>query len=184
MSDLEFKKWPKIGRFLEIQMTITQKLDGTNAQILFLESGKICRVGSRNRWLSKEKDNFGFFEFVEEHVDELYEVLGDGRHYGEWCGPGIQTSEGLSHRQFFSFNPYLQVPEEYNDLIAPVPTLYQGPFDLKAIHDSLILLRDRGSAINGFDRPEGIIIELGGVRKKLYLKQLPEFEEKYLQHER
>lgn len=54
----EFKAFPSIAR-LSREMIVTEKLDGTNAQITITEDGKFL-TGSRNRWITPEDDNFGF----------------------------------------------------------------------------------------------------------------------------
>ena len=56
----EFQKFPKIPR-LNRGIIITEKIDGTNAQILITEDGQIF-PGSRKRWLQQtgRGDNYGF----------------------------------------------------------------------------------------------------------------------------
>jgi len=98
---LEFQKFPKIPRFYR-NIIITEKIDGTNAQILITEDGQVF-AGSRKRFITPENDNFGFAAWVEEHADELRE-LGPGRHFGEWWGKGINRGYGLDHRRFSLFN--------------------------------------------------------------------------------
>lgn len=174
---MDFKKWPKIKRFLDIEMIITQKLDGSNAQILFEDDGPsrdfVWCAGSRNKYiLDFNKDNFGFAAWVKENSITLYEVLGPGRHYGEWCGPGIQTGEGLQERKFFSFNTSLEVPEEAKHLIEPVPLLYQGRFSIQAIRQALKDLNNNGSKVNGFLNVEGVVVNIGGTRYKVYSDNL------------
>lgn len=102
----EFKKFPKISRFDDLQVTITQKINGTNAQIYIYEAemGTHIAAGSRNRWLDPHADNFGFCSFVTAHELEIVRLLGPGRHYGEWAGPGINSGEGLSEKGFYLFN--------------------------------------------------------------------------------
>lgn len=82
----EFKEWPKIPRLFR-EVIITEKIDGTNGQILVTEKGEVY-AGSRNRWLSPESDNYGFHAWVMERKDEIVEKLGPGRHYGELWGGG------------------------------------------------------------------------------------------------
>lgn len=158
---LQFRKWPKIKRLTDTEMVITQKLDGTNAQILFADYSTPdsirCMVGSRNKWLI-EGDNFGFKAFVTEHYKILFRVLGPGRHYGEWCGPGIQTSEGLEERKLFLFGNYTEIPNSSKHLIDTVPELYRGAVSLEAVRHHLEHLILDGSYVNGFDRPEGLIV--------------------------
>lgn len=175
-AEPEFKKWQKTKRFTDTIMTVTQKLDGTNSQIFFKKSGKklIVRAGSRNKWLdtNKKRDNFGFGAFVQENKDVLFEILGEGRHFGEWCGKGIQTGEGLDTRRLYMFDSMLDIPNEHRDIISTVPLVYKGEFSQAYLIRILQTLKDKGSFLNGFKDPEGIIINFCGVRRKLYVRQL------------
>ena len=55
---IEFEEFPKIAR-LSRECIITEKLDGTNAQVLITEdmdSGqRFLQVGSRSRWITPEE---------------------------------------------------------------------------------------------------------------------------------
>jgi hypothetical protein len=170
MSD--FVPFPKIGR-LSREMVITEKLDGTNAQVFVGEDGSVT-AGSRNRWLSIENDNFGFARWVHEHRNQLRE-LGPGRHFGEWWGQGIQRGYGLKEKRFSLFN----VGRWNQDNLPPacclvVPVLYRGPFDTHRIEAVLYELGVNGSRASvGFDKPEGIIIfhtHSGALFKKTFEK--------------
>jgi len=97
-----FQKFPKIPRFSR-DIVITEKIDGTNAQVFISEGGDIMWVGSRNRWLTDTEDNYSFRAWAREHADELRQ-LGPGRHCGEWWGQGIQRNYGLTERRFSLFN--------------------------------------------------------------------------------
>jgi hypothetical protein len=83
-------------------MIVTEKLDGTNAQVHITDDGRIF-AGSRNRWITPDADNFGFARWVAEHEEEL-RALGPGSHYGEWWGSGIQRRYGLDEKRFSLFN--------------------------------------------------------------------------------
>jgi hypothetical protein len=83
MSDTEFMGFPKMGR-LSRECWVTEKIDGTNAQIYITDDGQML-IGSRTRWITPESDNFGFARWATEHKDELLQ-LGPGRHFGEWWG--------------------------------------------------------------------------------------------------
>lgn len=126
VEQLDFEKFPKIPR-LNRDIIITEKIDGTNAQIFIthepitrsmaVHPGKTYEIdgpvirertsqvwaGSRKRWLLPECDNFGFAAWVEEHADELLR-LGPGRHFGEWWGQGINRGYELDERRFSLFN--------------------------------------------------------------------------------
>jgi hypothetical protein len=80
---MEFEAWPKIRRGKDNGVIVTEKIDGTNAQIAIEQDGTTMHVGSRNRWITPEDDNFGFARWAAEHRDELL-TLGPGRHFGEW----------------------------------------------------------------------------------------------------
>ena len=91
---IEFEGFPKIAR-LSREAIITEKIDGTNAQIYIGEDGQII-AGSRTRWITPDSDNFGFARWGEQHRVELA-ALGPGRHFGEWWGSGIQRGYGLEN---------------------------------------------------------------------------------------
>lgn len=80
-----FRAWPKTPRLFR-DMVITEKIDGTNAAVIVAD-GKLY-AQSRKRIITPDDDNFGFASWVAEHP-ELVE-LGEGYHYGEWWGKGIQ----------------------------------------------------------------------------------------------
>jgi len=88
--DFEFKPWPKIPRPKGMNITITEKMDGTNACVV-IQDGNFVGAQSRNRIITPEDDNMGFANWAYENQSDL-EGLGDGYHYGEWCGPGIQKN--------------------------------------------------------------------------------------------
>lgn len=168
---MEFVPFPKIDQMKRAQMTITQKLHGTNAQIhVFKNDDHIdLRCGSRSRWIIPGDDNFGFAKFVYDNKEEFIEKLGIGTHFGEWCGPGINSGEGLKEKTFFLFDHWKWPPER---ALPPgtrvVPVLYNGPFDLKEIDKTMDFLREVGSiASPGFMRPEGVVIRFLGERFKM-----------------
>lgn len=117
-----FQEFPKLPR-LSRECVITEKIDGTNAQVLILWDQDVLTelesfnpklaiaklgdryifAGSRTRWITPENDNHGFAKWVKEHVEELNE-LGLGRHFGEWWGPGIQRGYGMREKRFSLFN--------------------------------------------------------------------------------
>lgn len=155
MEDIEFRGFPKIAR-LSREIIITEKIDGTNAQIYIGSNGEVL-VGSRKRWITPESDNFGFAKWANMHKEELL-MLGPGQHFGEWWGEGIQRGYDIAERRFSLFNV-----QWHNGAIPSccrvVPILYQGIFDTHHIQETLDKLRDLGSkAAPGFMRPEGIII--------------------------
>lgn len=154
---MEFESFNKIAR-LKRDIVVTEKIDGTNAQIYITENGDFL-VGSRNRWITPEDDNFGFAKWAYENKDELMK-LGVGRHYGEWWGQGIQINYGLKEKRFSLFN----VSRWDDDSVRPkcchvVPTLYKGAFNQGMIELCIDTLKQTGSVASpGFMNPEGVVI--------------------------
>ena len=176
MEDIEFVGFPKMAR-LNREVLVSEKLDGTNAQLLIGEDGSML-VGSRTRWITPEADNMGFAKWARANETELVAGLGPGRHFGEWWGQGIQRNYELKEKRFSLFNtgrwhaagsparlvsaPYAAVEKWTTEAPAccgVVPVLYQGPFNTGAIHEVLGQLALAGSvAAPGFMKPEGIIV--------------------------
>ena len=152
----EFRPFPKIPRLYR-ECVITEKIDGTNAQIHITESGEIF-AGSRNGWITPEKDNFGFAAWVRDNYVGL-SALGVGVHFGEWFGAKIQRGYGLTDRRFALFNVGKWNAGNVPSCCCVVPVLYEGIFSDNAVHDVLGRLQMSGSAIApGYASPEGIII--------------------------
>src|ERR1700722_20140804 len=103
---MEFKGFKKIFPIGQLYCSITQKIHGSNAQIFIFkkEDGSLdLKCGKRSGWISIESDNFGFASYIESQKDKFL-LLGEGHHYGEWCGPGINSGEGLKNKTFVLFN--------------------------------------------------------------------------------
>ena len=122
---------------------------------------------SRNRFLDWEAgvDNFEFARWVHDNADALVELLGVGYHYGEWWGYKINRGYGLSagDRRFslFDTDRYGDVVEEFWAVegLGLVPVLGRGVFGDSIVQDSLRRLRREGSkAVEGYLRPEGVIV--------------------------
>jgi hypothetical protein len=154
----EFIPFPKIPRLYK-DCAITEKIDGTNGVISINEHGDMF-VGSRNKWLSETKDNFGFFRWAQSNKEELLK-LGYGTHYGEWWGSGIQRGYNLpkGEKRFSLFNAHLWNEENIPSCCHVVPTLHVGEFDTQKIKEIMNSLKETGSlASPGFMDPEGIMI--------------------------
>jgi hypothetical protein len=153
-----FEPFEKIAR-LSRGCVITEKIDGTNAQIFVTEDGQRLYTGSRSRWITPQQDNYGFARWAYEHADELLK-LGPGRHFGEWWGAGIQRNYGLKERRFSLFNSgRWSNAENRPACVGVVPVLYAGIFTEDAVENALWTLRACGSqAAPGFMQPEGIVV--------------------------
>lgn len=163
MSDVEFKAWEKIGRENPFNVTITEKMDGTNACIIISE-GQIVGVQSRKRLITPEDDNYGFASWVRENESNLIN-LGDGYHYGEWAGLGIQKNpHALDCKEFFLFNTFRWNENNPNrpECCKVVPVLFQGELTPSTIP---VLLEKLKSEANENQTPEGVIVYYHAFRK-------------------
>jgi hypothetical protein len=175
---MTFQKFESLGRITR-DCVFTQKLNGTNAQIKIVHASQIeneglidvsstavssddqfeMYAGSRKKWISpgKQTDNFGFAGWCLGHSQELFEILGEGTHFGEWCGPGIQNGEGLTEKKLFLFNTHRWSDAVLPEWLGVVPTLGTGPIEnWSRFADQL---SDNGSyVVPGFMNVEGIVI--------------------------
>lgn len=175
-----FEKFPKIPRGFKNNVVITEKIDGTNAQIHIVEytsSNVACKgqyivaygsnnklvmfVGSRNRYITPADDNYGFAAWCKENAEELFK-LGEGRHYGEWYGRGIgPRGYGLEERRLALFNTFRWGEHNPNtpNCCEVVPVLGKHTYDVQYIKDIMGYLSDAGStAVPGYMNPEGIVV--------------------------
>ena len=182
---IEFEAWPSIAR-LHRDTVYTEKIDGTNSAIIIksIEDNNECpdnavaeikdetqpfdtyyAIGaqSRKRVITVDDDNFGFARWVRDNAEDLFKTLGEGIHFGEWWGSGIQRGYGLSkgEKRFSLFNTPrwrdVKFPEGLG--IYTVPELYVGDFDTETVKRIMADLHNNGSkASPGFPRPEGIVI--------------------------
>lgn len=212
---IEFEAWPKTPRLSNGGVTITEKIDGTNACVIIMpvephpdlgfdldpqdlggfnlvevtregqsDTAFVIAAQSRKRLITPTilggGDNAGFAGWVLDNSVELVDLLGPGRHFGEWWGQGIQRRYDMSHKVFSLFNTHrwVKVANERPDWLERakaihldvVPRLYEGRFSDVAIEETLHELRTNGSLAAAkfgvsFDRPEGVIIrhrDLGG----------------------
>lgn len=155
MADFEFKPYGKTSRYTDLGCTITEKIDGTNACVV-IHDGVFVGCQSRNKAIGIHDDNAGFANWAYANAEEL-QKLGDGYHYGEWAGPGIQKNpHKLEKKTFFLFNvgrPYDVVPE----CVSFVPVLYEEEFQGDATVDGVMWSLRNGALQEGYT-PEGIII--------------------------
>lgn len=186
----EFKKFDKIPRMANTQLIITEKIDGTNAQIEVPEDPEApLLVGSRNRYITpgKTTDNFGFAAWVEDNKVAL-RLLGPGRHYGEWWGPGIGRGylPAAESRRWSLFNTSRPLDPGLPSNVGQVPVLYHrqldlfhGSFEAELLRNVMVSLECRGSvAVPGFMKPEGVVINIGGhLYKYVFDKRGPSPEE-------
>lgn len=127
---MEFNAFAPIPR-LSRDIVVTEKIDGTNAQIAiyhdfeYMEDDSVITgvhktdvargtvlavgkhyiaAGSRTKWITPKDDNAGFAGWVWKHAEELIEGLGSGSHFGEWWGLGIGRGYDLKEKRFSLYN--------------------------------------------------------------------------------
>lgn len=187
-SEINFEKWASIPRLSKERMTITEKLDGTNAAIVirsapygvgadeYSSQSMVLNVDdvlyefaaqSRSRFITPKNDNFGFATWAYKNAEELVRTLGIGSHYGEWWGNGIQRGYGLTEKRFSLFNaPRWQDAISYLFPTTPVkelrtvPLLYTGPFDLDALAKAKETIAQGSLASPTFKKAEGLVMYL------------------------
>jgi hypothetical protein len=159
----EFKKWSSTPRWHN-GLTITEKIDGTNACIV-IYNGEV-KAQSRKRIITPDDDNFGFARWVYDNAGALMDTLGYGYHYGEWFGEGIQKNPlGIEGKRFALFHATKYTASNGYDLeqvdnLETVPLLHHGQATIWTIPDVVGSLA-RGSKVVGADvdaEAEGIIV--------------------------
>jgi hypothetical protein len=186
---IEFKAWPKTPRLFR-EIVITEKMDGSNSAVIIqpYEGGEaktdeclaiverggvnyVIAAQSRNRLITpgKAADNYGFAAFVQHNAEALFDLLGPGRHFGEWWGKGIQkryqnAPPGMKFFALFNvdkhagLHAWLPQPNGNQVLVEPVVTLYRGPFSEEAITNQLKILKKQGSLMSPGDTAEGVVV--------------------------
>ena len=179
---MEFQAWQKMSRLFR-DITVTEKIDGTNACIRFApfdeneeypEENQLrntCGVifqdtepvvvgaQSRKRMITPDDDNFGFAKWVWNNSASLFRDLGYGNHYGEWWGAGIQRGYGMMDgldRRFSLFNTkkwYDQAEYFETPNLGVVPVLYMGVFSELEIQKAAVRLDEYGSEASPGFRP-------------------------------
>ena len=181
---MTYPKFPKIPR-LNRDIIVTEKIDGSNGQIFITKTPlgpekmslpdvePVVRIedtyiyaGSRSRWLgagASQSDNFGFARWVLGNAEALVETLGEGTHWGEWWGSGIQRGYGYRNGEKF-FSLFNTSRWEAADLSAvpnlrSVPVLWTGNMKRFEQEQWLQILVNQGSfAAPGFMAPEGLVV--------------------------
>lgn len=179
---MEFKKYQHLERYgnnevLDIEfgeVLIFPKLDGTNASVWLDNEGNV-KAGSRNRELTLEKDNAGFYAHVLENHDIQNYLKAHPTHrlYGEWLVPhSLKTYREDAWRKFYVFDVtidteddgveyipydiYKVLLEEFNlNFILPIAKVTNGNYEefLKSLDKNQFLIKD-GEGVG-----EGVVIK-------------------------
>lgn len=162
MMMIEFKEFPKITRENPFFVTITEKIDGTNACVI-VEGGMVVGCQSRKRLITINDDNYGFAQWVQDNKEDL-SGLGDGYHFGEWAGLGIQKNpHNLKNKEFFLFNTGVWNRDNAPLCCNIVPVLFEGEMDKNTIPNILYELNEDG--LRNGERPEGVVVYHHALRK-------------------
>ena len=118
-----FKKYQHIEKFETMEVEgielgvcfVFPKIDGTNGSVWLDEDDITIKTGSRNRELSLDNDNQGFYKHIFEDNDDIHNYLYDNpthRLYGEWLVPHtLKTYKQDAWKKFYVFD--IMVEDEY-----------------------------------------------------------------------
>lgn len=137
---MEFLKYQHVERYGSSEVKniekgtcyIFPKIDGTNSSV-WLENGEIC-AGSRNRKLSLDNDNQGFYNSIinDEKIKDFLIKNPNLRLYGEWLVPhSLKTYDDTAWRKFYVFD--VCVGDELNYLYYDEYSKLLDEFDIEYI---------------------------------------------------
>lgn len=162
-----FTKYPHLEKsgskevegLLDGEVFIFPKIDGTNASVWFTPEG--LKAGSRNRELSLDNDNAGFYNAIikDENVANYLAANPSHTLYGEWLVPHtLKTYEEDAWRKFYifdvldrdtgkflPFDQYVDKLDGYNlNVIRPI-AIVRNPTEntlLKSLERNTFLIQD------------------------------------------
>lgn len=180
---MNFRKYQHVERFGNTEVEgielgicyVFPKIDGTNSSVWLNDNGEL-RAGSRNRELTFEKDNAGFYNAIskDEKVLEYLKKHPTHRLFGEWLVPhSLKTYKDDAWRKFYIFDVcvdsdnetgleyipydiYQPLLEEFNlDYLAPIRVVKNGDYDnfIRCLDQNIFLIKD-GQGVG-----EGIVIK-------------------------
>lgn len=172
-----FEKYQHIERFgtdevqnIELgRVYVFPKIDGTNASVWLNEFLSIS-AGSRNRELSLDNDNAGFFEYIvnDPRIIEYLKENPTHRLFGEWLVPhSLRTYREDAWRKFYIFDVmvdgeylnyevYSTLVEKHDlDYIPPICLINNASYDqlIDQLNKNVFLVED-GKGIG-----EGIVLK-------------------------
>ena len=175
-----FKKYQHIERFGTTEVEgietgtcyIFPKIDGTNGSVWF--ENNTVYAGSRNRVLTLENDNAGFFNYIinDKRIENYLKTNPTHRLFGEWlCPHSLKTYKPDSWRKFYIFDVaigendilqylpfglYQPLLEEFNlNYILPISIIQNGIYEqfINQLANNTFLIED------GKGTGEGIVIK-------------------------
>ncbi|MCF8009448.1 MAG: RNA ligase family protein [Halanaerobiales bacterium] len=187
---MEFRKYQHIERFGTDDVKginlgtcyIFPKIDGTNASV-WLDGGEV-KAGSRNRELTLENDNQGFYAYIKK-LDNIESFLKDHpylRLYGEWLVPhSLKTYREDAWREFYVFDVMHEFEnDEYEYLIYPEYKDLLEYYDIEYIPPLAVIENPkRKNLVNQLDKTGQYLIKDGeGDGEGIVIKNY-DFENKY-----
>lgn len=177
----EFKKYQHLERYGTDEVDgiefgncfIFPKLDGTNASI-WVDDRNVVKGGSRNRELTLDNDNAGFYQYVCDtgKIIAYMDKHPNHRLYGEWLVPhSLKTYRDDAWRKFYIFDVtidqgdgveyipydiYKPMLDEFDlDYIVPIARVSNTTYEvlLKALERNQFLIKD------GEGNGEGIVVK-------------------------
>ena len=179
---MQFRKYQHLERFgrssvnnIEMgECLVFPKIDGTNASVWMDSEGNV-KAGSRNRELTLDNDNAGFYAFVLENksIKKYLTKHPTHRLFGEWLVPhSLKTYRDNAWRRFYIFDVcidknddeleyipysiYKTMLEDFNlDYIVPLAVVKNGSYDqfIHYLDKNNYLIQD------GQGNGEGIVIK-------------------------
>lgn len=181
---MEFKRYQHVERFgnsevsdIEIGVCyVFPKIDGTNSSVWLNDDGKL-KAGSRNRELTLENDNAGFYNSISKNdaITSYLKKHPTHRLFGEWLVPhSLKTYRDDAWRKFYIFDVcvdsneketgleyipydiYKPLLEEFSlEYLAPLKIIKNGTYDnfIKELENNTFLIK------NGTGTGEGIVIK-------------------------
>lgn len=184
---MTFKKYQHIERYGTDDVKgitlgkcyIFPKIDGTNGSV-WIEEGKV-KAGSRNRELTLEEDNQGFYKYIkqQDNIKEFLSYHNNLRLFGEWLVPHtLKTYREDAWREFYVFDVYDDGKEKYISYEKYQPLLEE--YDIEYIPPIAIIDKPKKeNLINQLDKTSQYLIEDGeGLGEGIVIKRY-DFENKY-----
>jgi hypothetical protein len=181
MTKMEFVKYQHIERFgtdevegIELGTCyVFPKLDGSNGSVWLHETG--IKAGSRNRELTLDDDNQGFYAYILQHkgIEEFLIDFPNMRLFGEWLVPHtLKSYRDDVWRRFWVFDITVQGGDSYRylhqaaiehlckeyaiDYITPIGIIENGDYDsffhLHTNHNTFLIQDGKGVG-------EGVVIK-------------------------
>jgi hypothetical protein len=109
-------KYNRNDDFYQGEVYVFPKIDGTNASIWMDDNGVLC-AGSRNRQLTAENDNAGFYKYVMDNkysFEQALRLLDNCTLYGEFLKPHtIKDYRDSAWGKFYLFDVFSHRIERY-----------------------------------------------------------------------